>query len=110
MSSRQDNIKWLEMAIFEAGQQSSTNIVPYTIAVKLALKLGVQPSTAEEYVKLIASQGPFKNNRYAFVVPPTMNGSSIIKTEPGTLERIEDRLSELVDINKRILSLLEKEN
>ena len=107
MSSRQENILWLEKAIFEAGQQSPIREVPFTFAVKLALKTGVQPKTAEEYVKLISSQGPFKTNGYAFLIPSTLNGSSIIKTEPGALERIDDKLSELIDVNKRILSAIE---
>lgn len=108
MSSRQDNIRWLEEAIKEAGLQTSAGHVPFPIAVKIGLKLGVQRETAEDYVRVIASSGSFKTNGYTFIVSPTTNGSSIIKKEKGSFDRIEDKLTELVSITTRILESLEK--
>lgn len=108
MSSRQDNIRWLEESIRRVGLQANDGHVPFPFAVKIAMKLGVQSETAEEYVKFIAASGPFKTDRYNFIVNPASNGSAIIKEERGVFDKIEDKLSELVRINSRILEVLEK--
>lgn len=109
MSSRQDNIRWLEESIRRVGLQAADGHVPFPFAVKVAMKLGVQAETAEDYVKFIAASGPFGTDRYNFIVnPASANGSSIVKQERGVFDRMEDTLTELVRINTRILSLLEE--